>query len=770
MDSHLKTLEFDLILQQIAAYSHTETTKKAINNLRPLFELTAIQECQNKIKEAILIASRSGKLPFLPDFDIIEILNLVKNQRQLAIRDLQYLRLFLVMSKEIKTRSNNFTKENLHLVYLAPYFHALDSFTEILDLIDSTIDPDGFVVDSASEKLFKIRKELAKAAQKRDQILNTMLIKRQGILNENILIMRNERYCLPVKTELKNQIKGIIHDVSASGTTTYIEPLEASEYSSLIVRLKRDEEAEIKQILQLVSENIFPEFEQLNYNLTLLIKLDLYFSAAYYSLKYNCQMPQTNLNGNVNLIAARHPLIDPEQVVPVNIRLSEMKPVLMITGPNTGGKTVALKTIGLLSLMAQSGLLIPASQDSEVSIFQGIYADIGDLQSISQSLSTFSSHIKNITTILNNLTGMSLVLLDELGSGTDPNEGVSLAKAIIDYLLAKKVRLVLTTHYSELKIYAYQSPLIENASVRFDELTLKPLYLIDYGRSGSSNAIKIAQRLGLDEKVVTKANQYLTEKATDLSSSVKVFEEKQELLAKRLANVASLEKELTFNEEKLQAEILKLEKEKNKIVEVAKKTATEKLERVYREAEVILANLEKATKEHEIATLKYELRNLKFAEEKVSLEQDLQVGDYVYIKKYNQTGQIEKIEKDKYFVKFGMFSLPFKNEDLVPSTKPKVRAKITRERAKQVKRPTITAAIELDLRGFRYEDVEAEYKKFIDNAILANLKELRIIHGFGTGAVRKALYEQLKNDQNVESYRYGGEHEGLNGVTIVKLI
>ncbi len=764
-----KALEFNLILEEISNYAFAKLTNKKIKELAPLFNLEEIIDRQNKITEAIMIVSRSGNLPFLTDFDIVDVLSLIKVKRNLKVSDLQFLRLFLKMGLDIIDRSSKFNKENINLNYLKSHFETLDPCLDVINVLDSTIAPDGYILDSASDKLYKIRKDIKRVKLNRDRLLTTLLNKRKTLLNDTILVMRNDRYCLPVKTDLKSQVKGVIHDVSASGTTTYIEPFEVNELSNEIVRLTKDEELEIERVLREVSTYIFPFYDVINTNMEVLLDLDFYFSNALYSIKYECHKPVLNDVGNVNLINARHPLIEMDEVVPVNIKINEIKPVLMITGPNTGGKTVALKTLGLLSLMSQSGLLIPASNKSEVSIFSGIFADIGDKQSIKQSLSTFSSHIKNVNEIINKAGELSLILLDELGSGTDPNEGTSLAMAIVDYFLAKNVRLVLTTHYSELKIYAYTKPEVLNASVKFDINSLKPLYEIEYGKSGSSNALLIARRLGLKDDILLIANNYLTDKQTDLSDSINTFEQKIEELEEKIKNIKETEISIKEKEQELKNELLKLEKEKERAFMKAENEARRQLEAINDKAMDILRRLEDSPKEHEIAELKHELSKLGIKRKKKVSKEVLNVGDPVYITSYQQEGIIKEIKKDLYLVKFGIFELEFKKTDLrkldkiTPSSQ--TRAKADASRLKSV----IHATTELDLRGKRYEEVEELYKRFIDQAILAGLNEVKVIHGFGTGAVRKALYEQLKNDPHVKSYRYGGEFEGMAGVTIITL-
>lgn len=768
MSYNYKTLEFDLILEEISKNAFSQSAISVINDLKPLNTIEAVETHQETILEYMDIIIRSGSLPFLTDYDIHEIIGYIKQERSLRVSDIQYLRLFLKMIKAVKDREKNFSKEKINLEHLAVYMENLDPLLNIISEIDLTIDPDGYVLDSASEALYKLRKEIKRSEQRRKDLLQSLLTKRTSILNESMLVMRNGVYCLPVKTEFKNQVKGVIQDVSSSGTTTYIEPQEAVNMSVLLKRLRFEEGEEIKQILDDLASRIYPEKSQLSINLENIITLDVFQSIALYSIKHNCHKPMLNEIGNVDLIDARHPLIPENEVIPVHIKLSTIKPILMITGPNTGGKTVALKTLGLLSIMAQSGLLIPASEKSTMSLFTGVYADIGDKQSIVQSLSTFSSHILNIKHILDDVKEGSLLLFDELGSGTDPVEGVALAKAIIDYLLKLDVRMIVTTHYSELKLYAYQNPRIENASVKFDELSLKPLYIIEYGRSGSSNALKIASRLGLHSDVIDNAFEYTKDKETDLSETIKNFEQKVLELENLMDEQKTLNENLQKKTHTLEGKLESLERDKQKILNDYKQKQDALIKKTEKEAKSILALLRESKAPHEIAALKFELSKLGIVDEETSNE-ELKVGDYVYIKSYDQIGHITQKKRNRFTVKFGHFELEFKANELSKRQKPVSQTEEIKKSITSNLNVMPDASYELDLRGYRYEEVKEAYLKFIDNAILAGLKELRIIHGFGTGAVRKALYSLLKEDKHVESYRFGGEFEGQNGVTIVTL-
>ena len=484
-------------------------------SLYPLESKEDIILSHDKILECMEIIVKSGDINLINDYDILDILKEVNYKRLISIRSIQYLRLFLVMSGEIVKRSKNFIKENIKLDKLTYYFDNIATYESLLAHIDSIIAPDGVILDSASEKLYKIRKEINKLNEKRKNILNGILQKKASILNESLLVMRNDRLCLPVKTEFKNQIKGIIHDTSSSQTTTYIEPIDAYNISTEHTNLEYDEKKEIENIIYELVDEAYPYYDSLLLNLEIFIELDKYFSIANYS--HANDMIKPIISNNTHIIDARHPLIDRKEVIPVEIKLSNLKPILMITGPNTGGKTVLLKTLGLLSIMNQSGLLIPAKK-AEMAIYNGIYADIGDKQSIVQNLSTFSSHILNIKGILDTASSHALLLFDELGSGTDPKEGVSLAKAIINYAIRNNIYLVLTTHYSELKAFSYENANIETASVRFNDETLEPLYLVDYGRSGASNALKIAKRLKVKEEILKRHTHFEDTKMIYLKS------------------------------------------------------------------------------------------------------------------------------------------------------------------------------------------------------------------------------------------------------------
>ncbi|CCV65923.1 DNA mismatch repair protein MutS, truncated [Paracholeplasma brassicae] len=557
MSYALKTLEFNVILNEISKYAYTQTIKKEIMDLTPYKSIEQVKHELLQSNEALNVIYRIGSFALIDDFDIDSILNSLKLNRVLSITDVLQLRLFISMTQDVILQEKEFVKLKIVYESLRSLFEGLDPLKEVKKEIESILDPDGVVLDTASDALNQLRKEIKKLEQSRKEKLNQILVKKSSMLNENVIVIRNDRYCLPVKKEYKHAFKGILQDESSSGTTCYIEPIETVEVTLKIQRFVFDEQQEILRIMTALSKFLADYIDPLEDNLASLLRLDFIQAKAKYAKSIDANLVSINEEGYINLVKARHPLLDPKNVVPIDLTLDKEKKTIMITGPNTGGKTVGLKTVGLLSLMAQSGLLVPAKETSSLSLFDGIYADIGDEQSIVQSLSTFSSHMTKIKHILSVARDNILVLFDELGSGTDPIEGSALAMGILDYLEPYDLRMIVTTHYSQLKLYAYTHPHISNASVAFDLETLKPLYHINFGISGSSNALIIAERLGIHLKVIEIARNYMQDKDSDLSKTVKLFEEetllvkeKEEALSKRLIE---LENQIVAYEQKNKA-------------------------------------------------------------------------------------------------------------------------------------------------------------------------------------------------------------------------
>lgn len=765
-----KTLEFDVVLARISKFAMCETTKQNIQNLMPFDDLDTVKQEIQKTKQTLDVIARMGAFPFIEDYDIDDIFNSIQIGQVLSIKDVLSVRLFMVMTKDILNVFKDMNRNKIAFDDIKFIYESLFPTDHLIALIDSKIDPDGVVLDSASEALGQIRRQLKRLEQQRRDILNSLLQKRASQLNDLMIVMRNNRYCLPVKSEHKHSFKGIIHDESSSGTTAFIEPIEVLEKTVELERLGFAEQQEIIKILEDLSAQLKIDVDYLKGNLSALLILDLLQSKAKYALEMDGYAVHMNDQGFIKLVDARHPLIDPKQVVPISLELNEIKRTILISGPNTGGKTVALKTTGLLTLMAQSGILVPMKSEGHLSLFKGVYADIGDEQSILQSLSTFSSHMKKIKHIVDHASDDILVLLDELGSGTDPQEGSALAMGILDYLEPYNLRMIVTTHYSELKVYAYTHPHIANASVAFDIDTLKPLYRINYGISGSSNALYIAKKLGLHETVLQLARNYSSLKENDLTKSIKAFEDeslivkqKEQALTKELLDLDTLKKDYEIK-------LRQLETEKDNILAKTKAEADKQMKANLEKAQELIEILSmKDLKDHEIAQIKYEFKQIDFEDVTKELIREFKVGDHVFIKSYDQTGIITQKVKNQYKVKFGMFELLFDSKDLKITDEPIVQRKTTKQKAIESKPIVSDVKMELDLRGYRFEDVKEELEKFLDTAVLNHMRSVRIIHGFGTGAVRKAVYDVIKNSPYVDSYRYGGEGEGLNGVTIIAL-
>lgn len=765
-----KALEFDVVLKRISKYAMCDTTRSNIENLTPFLDLQTVQLEIQKTKQTLDLIARMGSFPFIEDYDVHGLFNAIAIGQVLSVRDILSVRLFMVMTRDILNVFREIIRNKFPFDHIQFIFNQLFPTDHLIATIDAKIDPDGIVLDHASEGLLIIRKQQRRLEQQRREILQNLLQKRASQLNDQMIVMRNNRYCLPVKAEYKNSFKGIIHDESSSGTTAFIEPLETIEKTVELERLNFAEQQEIIKILEDITGQLKVDIDALKSNLEALLWLDLLQAKAKYALEIDGYPVEINDNGQIRLVDARHPLIDPNQVVPISLELNELKRTILISGPNTGGKTVALKTTGLLTLMAQSGLLVPMKSSGALSIFKGIYADIGDEQSILQSLSTFSSHMRRIKQIIDVASDDILILFDELGSGTDPQEGSALAMGILDYLEPFNLRMIVTTHYSELKVYAYTHPHIANASVAFDNDTLKPLYRINYGISGASNALYIAKKLGLSEAVIELAQGYSKLKENDLTQSIKAFEQESLLVKQKEIALSKTLLEMETLKQDYQRKIEQLENEQEAVLTKTKVKAEKQLQAKLEKAEALIEILSmKDLKDHEVAQIKYDLKQLDFEDAPKLIQRALKVGDHVYIKSYDQNGVITQQVKNQFKVKFGVFELLFDPKDLKPTEEPKIRPRTVKSKPVESKIIDNDVKMELDLRGYRFEDVKETLEKFLDNATFNHMRTVRIIHGFGTGAVRKAVYDVIKNSPYVSNYRYGGEGEGLNGVTIITL-
>lgn len=766
-----KTLEFNKILDILSTFASSSYAKELIKELPISNNAKKITTMLDEVDDARLYQIKYSNPPFAGLSNQNELINRIRLKAVLSISDFLALKDLLYCTKNmINYYKNNIAKENNNSS-LYTYFTNLNGVKKLADEIDNVISDEGEIYDTASPALNEIRKRIKVLEQQVRAKMQELLQSKAKMLNENLIVMRNGRMCLCVKAEYKNVLKGVIHDESASKTTVYIEPFSALEIANRIVGYKEEEKTEIARILAQLSNVAFGYELEIKNNFNNLIALDIIFAKALYAISIDAYKPSINEMGIIDIKKARHPLIEKEKCVPIDIKLGEDYEAIIITGPNTGGKTVAIKTCGLLTLMMQAGLLIPASFDSKMAVFDNVFSDIGDEQSIEQSLSSFSAHMTKVIKILNELTNNSLVLLDELGSGTDPKEGSNLAISIVEYLLNKKSRVIVTTHYADLKAFAYDKDNIINASVEFDTKTLRPTYKLLLGVPGRSNAITIARGLGLNEEIINRSIELNETNHTDLSLMLSKLDDQNTILSEQ---IAKYEKEnLALNERlaKLQAKELKLETEYASFINKAKKEANEIIVKAQEDALALISEIEKKHenfKEHELAELKHQARQLEVIDVDTPTKTDFKVGDEVFVKGWQRNGKITKINKDKYEVLVGNFTVTFtKNELSVAKT---VTKPVTKPKKYNSPGPVKKEAkLECDLRGFRYEEVAPELDLFIDKAYLAGLSQIYVIHGFGTGAVRKACYEFFKKCPHVKSTRFGGEGEGLNGVTVVYL-
>ncbi len=770
-----KTLEYPEILKRVSKYAHTDYSRELITNLQPQIEIDQIETSLTETSDFLLLIQRLGQCPFIDDFDIVQLFEYGKKEMAYSIYELLQIRLFLSMEKDVIKYIKELKKLNILTHSIEPYFERIQSHYHLFEKLNEMLDPEGLFYDQASPRLSQIRKDLRRFDGQLQEKLNKLVSDYHNYLTDNVIVIRNDRFCLSVKEGSKNKIKGITHDISASGQTVYIEPEQSRQITAKIESLKAEEKNEIDHILRQISREIHAEEDGLKKNLETFVHLDFIQSKAMYAKEIDGNQPHLNKAGKTSLVKAKHPLLDQNTAVPISLKIDDEYKILLITGPNTGGKTVALKTLGLLTLMTQSGLLIPASEQTDIAVFNQIFADIGDEQSIEQSLSTFSSHLTKIINMLKDVDDQTLIILDEIGSGTDPNEGVSLAIAILNAFKKFDVRMLVTTHYSELKHYAFEQSDIQTASVAFDQESLKPLYYIQMGMTGSSQAFLIAERLGLSKDVISEAKSNYANKQSDVAKMM-------DKLNQMMISYEDKEKKLVEQNETLSKKIKDYDdmrhdfiKKQDKIIEDIKRNESAKWELLKEDALSVIKQLEgkKSISKPESAELKHRLRQNSDENSHIVTEDKLKKGDSVYIKSYQQYGIITEVKHDTYKVKFGKFELKFDITDLVKDKAPKkaVNKTTTRRVKKSNDTPNTSnkASMTLDLRGFRYEEVYHALDQAVDQALFNGLHELAVIHGFGTGAVKHAVYEYIRKSSLIKSHRYGAEGEGLQGVTILTL-
>jgi DNA mismatch repair protein MutS2 len=781
----LKTLEFDKVREQVATFATCSLGVEGIEKLVPETELEKVQALLAEMDEALSILRIKGSVPMGGIFDVRP------HARRAQIGGMLSPKELMEISSTI--RASRIFREFIEVVEAddevsIPLFVAkkeeLPILTGLQHEINSCIDDNAKVMDSASQALRGIRTQLrTQEGRVRDRLASlTRGSSAAKMLSDTIITIRNDRFVIPVKAEYRSHYGGVIHDQSASGQTLYIEPDAVVQANNEIQGLKVKEKAEVDRILMELSAKVQEVAHSLFVLVQILGAIDVVLAKAKYGQAHKCTMPKMNDRGYMKLTKARHPLLDMEMAVANDIEFGDDVTAIVITGPNTGGKTVTLKTIGLCTLMAQAGLPVPALDGSELAVFTQLFADIGDEQSIEQSLSTFSSHMVNIVDILNEFDHDSLVLFDELGAGTDPQEGAALAISILDEVHGRGARVMATTHYPELKAYGYNRPGVVNASMEFNVDTLSPTYRLLIGVPGRSNAFEISKRLGLPDNIIETAKSYTGTETHEVESMIASLEASRIQAEKDAEESARLLEESNALRADLDAKIAEYEATKDELAKKAKEKARKIIAEAKQEAESVIDELHKmqhranqAVKEHEIIDARKRLESAAPAPENRILKkqrqlnaraQALQVGDEVKVLSYGQRGTLLKKDKSgEWHVQIGILKMKLPEEDLEyikpEKVKDTVNVSTVRNRSEAVK-------LELDLRGERYEDAMQRTEKYLDDALLANYHQVSIIHGKGTGALREGIQQLLKRHPRVKNYHYGNANEGGYGVTVVE--
>lgn len=778
----LKTLEYEKVIGLLTEKATSSLGKEKAGQLLPFTNIDEVRYAQQATFEGATALRLKGSVPLGGIRDIRGAVQRARLGSMLAPMELLDIASTIFAGRRLKIFLLDLCEDEA-LPILQGHAEQLHGLRELEVEIKRCIDENGEVMDGASVELRQIRQEVrqleARIREKLDQMIRSSSY--QKMLMENIVTIRGDRFVIPVKQEYRHVFGGIVHDQSASGATLFIEPEVIVSMNNKLRELRLREEREVERILFMLTEQVAAAVEELKGNIEVLAELDFIFAKAQLAYSMKATAPKLNDRGYIRLKKARHPLIPQSSVVPIDLELGKEYSAIVVTGPNTGGKTVSIKTIGLFSLMAMAGLQIPAEEDSEMSVFSSVFADIGDEQSIEQSLSTFSSHMTNIIHILQTMDERSLVLFDELGAGTDPTEGAALAMAIIDHVIQKGARLVATTHYSELKAYAYDRPEVINASVEFDVETLRPTYRLLIGVPGRSNAFAIAKRLGLSAEIIEKARQSISEEENQVETMIASLERNKKSAEEERQQAEALRNEAEQLRRQLEEERQRFAEEKNSMMEKAEEEARIAVQLAKEEADAIIRELRAMmdegveVKEHRLIEAKKRLGNavLELEKEKVKKPAkavraaQIKVGDEVMVTSFGQKGTVlEKVNDHEFLVQIGIMKMKVKKEDMHVLTSAKTQPAATYT---TVNRRQSDVKMELDLRGYNVEDGIREIDQYLDEVLLAGLHSVSIIHGHGTGVLRKGVHEYLRNHRHVKSFRLGGQGEGGVGATIVEL-
>ncbi len=781
----LKTLEYNKIINQVAIFCTSSIGKAQIEELIPETDYDKVVELLEEMDEGLSILRVKGNVPMGGIFDVRPHAKRAQIGGMLSATELMEIASTIRASRILRNFIEDLEEQNdIQIPHFIERKEQMPVLTALQHEINDCIDDNGTVLDSASTTLRSIRQSLrseeAKVRSKLESL--TRGTNAAKMLSDTIVTIRNDRFVIPVKQEYRGHYGGIVHDQSSSGQTLFIEPETIVQLNNEIQRLKVKEQAEIERILLELSAKVQEVSHELFVLVHLLGEIDLILAKAKYGQANKCTMPTMNKEGYIRLVRARHPLISRDEAVPNTIEFGREVTAIVITGPNTGGKTVTLKTVGLCTLMAQAGLPIPALDGSELAVFDQLFADIGDEQSIEQSLSTFSSHMVNIVDILSKFDSNSLVLFDELGAGTDPQEGAALAISILDEVVGRGARVMATTHYPELKAYGYNRPGVVNASVEFDIESLSPTYRLLIGVPGRSNAFEISKRLGLKDSIINQAKTFTGSDRHEVESMIASLEESRRRSEREAEEAHALLEEAKYLHDELQGKIKVYEEKKESLEKKAKDKARKIIDEAKEEADKVIAELRKMrentsqlVKEHEWIEAKKRLDQAVPAENPVLKKQaqireraqNLSIGDEVKVISYGQKGVlVEKVGDHEWIVQIGILKMKLEESDLEYVKPDKQKQTVTMT---NVKNRNNHVKLELDLRGERYEDAILKTEKYIDDALLANYHRVSIIHGKGTGALRQGIQSYLKGNKRVKSFRYGEAGEGGFGVTVVEL-
>ena len=790
MDNSLKraskTLEFDKVLIELKKLASASITSEYIDQVEISTQYEVVKNRLNETNEALKLIIAKGE-PQL--FGIVDIRSIIKRTEiggALTAGGLLQVSDFLRVSRGLKTylkKDSYNSDEEVKLEYIDKLIEDLYTDKRLEDEINSKIISEEEIADDASRELLRIRRGIVAKKDSIKNKLNGILSSHADFLQDAIVTLRDGRYVVPVKIENKSRVKGLVHDISGSRQTAYIEPMAVVEANNDLKELYIKENLEIEKILKELSELVGETSEEIKSNQEKLIELDFIFAKARLGLNYRANMPKLNREGRINLIKAYHPFLDRKIAVPIDINLGIDFTSLIVTGPNTGGKTVSIKIVGLLTLMTQFGLLIPADEASEIGVFEKVFADIGDEQSIEQSLSTFSSHMVNIVYILKNVTPNSLVLFDELGAGTDPTEGAALARSIMDFMLERKIRCISTSHYNQLKIYALTTDGVANASMEFDVDSLSPTYRLLIGVPGKSNAFEISRRLGLPDEIIGEAKKLLSSENIEFEDVLQSIDEDRTKIREYREELEREKADLEKENKRLQSKIKKLEDQKEKILEKSREEAKRLLLNTKENVDIILSEIneardkissENSKKIQEAQDLLRE--SIKNARDKSELEitkaanpiREIKVGDKVRTSLGNLATVLELPDKKgNVLVQSGIMKMNMPKDSL---TRIDVQEDTTKNNTRSIlKNKATNVKSEIDIRGKNFEDAKDIVDKYLDDAYLSGLKSVRIIHGKGTGVLRQKLREHFRNVKIIKSYKDAEYNEGGDGVTVVTL-